>query len=174
MADIATQNQPFVALVASVIPFQANPSHFFAVFVSLVAITTHPIAQNSRSGRFRVDDDNNNRWTKRLLYPLLRMRPRGNNVLLNKTIRYCQGPVFNLATGSWRELIQHVMTGTIMLSISMHTLWLLHAPRPQATLRRREGLVSTVCACAEFFVYFSVKHTVYYYNSNPALRSTRN
>ena len=35
---------------------------------------------------------------------------------------------------------------------------------------REEGLVSTVCACAEFYVYFSVKHTVYSY---PALRSTR-
>ena len=80
VADIATQNQPFVALVASVIPFQANPSQFFAVFDSLVAITTHPGAQNSRSGRFRVndDDDDDNRRTKRLLYPLLRMRARGN------------------------------------------------------------------------------------------------
>ena len=86
VADIATQNQPFVALVASVIPFQANPSHFFAVFDSLVAITTHPGAKNSRSGRFRVNDDddndnnnNNNRRTKRLLNSLLRMRARGNN-----------------------------------------------------------------------------------------------
>ena len=54
---------------------------FFAVFDSLVAITTHPGVQNSRSGRFRVnddDDDDNNRQTKRLLYPLLRMRARGN------------------------------------------------------------------------------------------------
>ena len=81
VADIATQNQTFVALVASVIPFQANPSHFFVVFDSLVAITTHPGAQNSRSGRFRVNDDN--RRTKRLLYPLLRMRARGNNTNLN-------------------------------------------------------------------------------------------
>ena len=48
---------------------------FFAVFDSLVAITTHPGAQNSRSGRFRGND---NRRTKRLLYPLLRMRVPGN------------------------------------------------------------------------------------------------
>ena len=82
MADIATQNQPFVALVGSVIPFQANLSHFFAVFDSLVAITTHPGASNSRSGRFRVND-NNNRRTNRLLYPLLRMRARGNNIMLS-------------------------------------------------------------------------------------------
>ena len=57
----------------------------FAVFDSLVAITTHPGAQNSRSGRFRVNDDNdnndNNRRTKRLLNPLLRMRARGNYAL---------------------------------------------------------------------------------------------
>ena len=81
MADIATQNQPFEALVASVIPFQANPSHFLADFDSLVASTTHLGAQNSRSGRFRVNDDDDNddnRRTKRLLYPLLRMRARGN------------------------------------------------------------------------------------------------
>ena len=59
VADIATQNQPFVALVASdcVVPFQANPTQFFAVFDSLVTITTHPGGQNSRSGRFRVNDD---------------------------------------------------------------------------------------------------------------------
>ena len=47
---------------------------FFAVFDSLVAITTHTGAQNTRSGRFRVNDDdndnNNNRRTKRLLLPL--------------------------------------------------------------------------------------------------------
>ena len=84
VADIATQNQPFAALVASIVRFQANPSQFFAVFDSLVASTTHTGAQNSRSGRFRVNDDddddndNNNRRTKRLLYPLLRMRARGN------------------------------------------------------------------------------------------------
>ena len=78
VADIATQNQPFVALVASDIPFQANQA---TVFDSLVAITTHPGTQNSRSGRFRVnDDDDNNRRTERLLYPLLRMRARGNNI----------------------------------------------------------------------------------------------
>ena len=87
VANIATQNQPFVALVAGVVPFQANSSQFFAVFDSMVAITTHPGAQNSRSGRFRVNDDddddndndNNNRRTKRLLNPLLRMRARGND-----------------------------------------------------------------------------------------------
>ena len=56
----------------------SKPKPVFAVFDSLVAITTHPGAQNSRSGRFRVND-NNNRRTKRLLYPLLRMRARGNN-----------------------------------------------------------------------------------------------
>ena len=33
---------------------------FFAVFDSLVASTTHPGAQNSRSGRFCVNDDDNN------------------------------------------------------------------------------------------------------------------
>ena len=61
----ATQNQPFVALVASVVPFQTKSSLFLAVFDSLVAITTHPGAQNSRSGRFRVNngDNNNNRQT---------------------------------------------------------------------------------------------------------------
>ena len=32
VADIATQNQPFVALVASVVPFQAKPSQFFLQF----------------------------------------------------------------------------------------------------------------------------------------------
>ena len=84
MADIATLNQPFVALVASVLPFEANPSQFFAVFDSLGVITTHLGAPNSRSGRFRVNDDddndNNNRRIKRLLNPLLRMRARGNNI----------------------------------------------------------------------------------------------
>ena len=85
MADIATLNQPFVALVASILPFEANPSQFFAVFDSLGVITTHLGAPNSRSGRFRVNDDdndndnNNNRRTKRLLNPLLRMRARGKN-----------------------------------------------------------------------------------------------
>ena len=86
VADIATQNQPFVALVASIVRFQANPSQFFAVFDSLVVSTTLTGAQNSRSGRFRVnddDDDDDNRRTKRLLYPLLRMRARGNYVYTN-------------------------------------------------------------------------------------------
>ena len=73
MADRATQNQPFIALVASVVPFQANPSHFFGVFDRLVAITG---AQNSRSGRFRVNDDD--RRTNRLLYPLLHMHTQGD------------------------------------------------------------------------------------------------
>ena len=87
VADIATLNQPFVALVASVLPFEANPSQFFAVFDSLGVITTHLDAPNSRSGRFRVNDDddndndNNNRRTKRLLNPLLRMRARGNDII---------------------------------------------------------------------------------------------
>ena len=61
--------------------FKQTQASFFAVFDSLVAITTHPGAQNSRSGRFRVNDDNdndNNRRTQRLLNPLLRMRARGN------------------------------------------------------------------------------------------------
>ena len=81
VADIATQNQPFVALVASVVPFQAKSSQFFAVFDSLVAITTHPGAQNSRSGPFRVNDDDNRR-TNRLHYPLLCMRARGNKIVI--------------------------------------------------------------------------------------------
>ena len=49
---------------------------FFAVFDSLVAITTRPAgAQNYRSGRFRADDD------RRLPHPLLRMRARGNKII---------------------------------------------------------------------------------------------
>ena len=93
VADIATLNQPFVALVASILPFEAIPSHFFAVFDSLGVITTHLGAPNSRSGRFRVNDDdddddndNNNRRTKRLLNPLLRMRARGNQRVAVKHI----------------------------------------------------------------------------------------
>ena len=51
----------------------------FAVFDSLVAIATNPGAQNSRSGRFRVKDNDNSR-TKRLLHSLLRMRAGGNKL----------------------------------------------------------------------------------------------
>ena len=101
VADIATLNQPFVALVASVLPFEANPSQFFAVFDSLGVITTHIGAQNSRSGRFRVNDDNDNRRTKRLLYRLLRMRARGKKsktcivMAINYVITYNSAVVIN-------------------------------------------------------------------------------
>ena len=44
----------FVALVADFKPSQAI--FFFAIFDSLVAITTHPGAQNSRSGSFGADN----------------------------------------------------------------------------------------------------------------------
>ena len=95
VANIATQNQPFVALVASVVPFQEKSSQFFAVFDSLVAIITHLGAQNSRSGRFRVNDNDNNRRTKRLLYPLLRMRARGNNgIILSSLSKMNAGPPY--------------------------------------------------------------------------------
>ena len=43
--------------MATVVRFQAKPSQFFAIFDSLVAITTHPGAQNSRSGSFGADND---------------------------------------------------------------------------------------------------------------------
>ena len=103
VADIATLNQPFVALVASVLPFEANPSQFFAVFDSLGVITTHLGAPNSRSGRFRVNDDDNdndndNRRTKRLLYPLLRMRARG---------KYCALPI-HTATIQFHSGLPHI------------------------------------------------------------------
>ena len=60
-------NQPFVALVASVVRFQARPNQFFAVFDSLDPVTTHSGDYISRSGRFRADND---RRTNRLLYSL--------------------------------------------------------------------------------------------------------
>ena len=54
---IGVSNTSFVALVATVVRFQAKPSQFFfAIFDSLVAITTHPGAQNSRSGSFGADN----------------------------------------------------------------------------------------------------------------------
>ena len=43
--------------MATVVRFQTKPSQFFAIFDSLVAITTHPGAQNSRSGSFGADND---------------------------------------------------------------------------------------------------------------------
>ena len=43
--------------MATVVRFQAKPSQFFAIFDSLVAIITHPGAQNSRSGSFGADND---------------------------------------------------------------------------------------------------------------------
>ena len=43
--------------MATIVRFQAKPSQFFAIFDSLVAITTHPGAQNSRSGSFGADND---------------------------------------------------------------------------------------------------------------------
>ena len=108
VGDTATQNQPFVALVASVVPFQANPSQFFAVFDSLVAITTHSGAQNLRSGRFRVnDDDADNRRTKRLLYPLLRMRARGKNT--EQQYKYC---VFPLSLNACLREHAHSLSGS--------------------------------------------------------------
>ena len=43
--------------MATVVRFQAKPSQFFVIFDSLVAITTHPGAQNSRSDSFGADND---------------------------------------------------------------------------------------------------------------------
>ena len=43
--------------MATVVRFQTKPSQFFAIFDSLVAITTHPGAQNSRWGSFGADND---------------------------------------------------------------------------------------------------------------------
>jgi hypothetical protein len=50
-------NQAFLSLVVSVVRFQAKPT-IFAVFYGLIAVTTHPGAYISRSGHFRVDNDN--------------------------------------------------------------------------------------------------------------------
>ena len=55
--------------MATVVRFQAKPSQFFSIFDSLVAITTHPGAQNSRSGSFGADNDNAGQMDKPIALP---------------------------------------------------------------------------------------------------------
>jgi hypothetical protein len=52
--------------MASIVGFQPKPSQFFAVLDGLIAVTACPCASISRSGHFRMEDDN--RRTNRLLY----------------------------------------------------------------------------------------------------------
>ena len=84
--------------------FKQTQASFFAVFDSLIAITTHPGAQNSRSGRFRVnDDDKDNRRTKRLLNPSLCMSAQGNEYEgrrgINGVLLWCYGPMNDNSDG---------------------------------------------------------------------------
>ena len=54
------------------IPGRDTPVFFFAVFNSLVAVIARSRGWKSRLGCFRVDNDNNdNRWTNRLLWSLV-------------------------------------------------------------------------------------------------------
>ena len=55
--------------MATVVRFQAKPSQLFAIFDSLVAITTHPGAQNSRLGSFGADNDNTGQTDKPIALP---------------------------------------------------------------------------------------------------------
>ena len=54
-----------------------------------------------------------------------------------------------LRTRALPEPVSNIPIGTLMASL---------VPRP--SIMRREGLVSTACACARFSVYFAVKLTV--------------
>ena len=54
---MANTKATFVAVVTTVVRFLAKPSHFFAFFDSLVAVTARLSALKSRSGHFRVDND---------------------------------------------------------------------------------------------------------------------
>ena len=70
LIGVSNTNQSFVALVVTVVRFQAKPSQFFfAIFDSLVAITTHPGAQNSRSGSFGADNDDAGQTDKPIALP---------------------------------------------------------------------------------------------------------
>ena len=63
---------------------------FFASFDSLIITKIRSDTYLCRSSHFGVNDDNNNnnnddRRTKRLLYPLLRMRARGKNFMRRRS-----------------------------------------------------------------------------------------
>ena len=55
--------------MATVVRFQAKLSQFFAIFDNLVAITTHPGVQNSRSGSFGADNDDAGQTEKPIALP---------------------------------------------------------------------------------------------------------
>ena len=71
---VAGENAQFEALVDQCRRFEAKSSQFFDSFDSFIIFTICSDAYILRSGDFRADnDDDNDRWTNWLLYPL-RMR----------------------------------------------------------------------------------------------------
>ena len=74
----------FLAILLRVYDLKRSEELFFASFDSLIIRKIRSDAYLCRSSHFGVNDDNDNnnndsdRRTKRLLYPLLRMRARGN------------------------------------------------------------------------------------------------
>ena len=106
---------------------------FFASFDSLIIRKIRSDAYLCRSSHFGVNDDNDNdnnnndRRTKRLLYPLLRMRARGNNnIIIPDTSISSSSPTMNtllfitLPNGTTLRIINEIgvhyeQLGTLLL-----------------------------------------------------------
>ena len=75
--DVVNTNLDISSDPPACLRFEAKRSTFFASFDSLIVRKSHSDAYLCRSSHFGAND-NDDRRTKRLLYPLLRIRARGN------------------------------------------------------------------------------------------------
>ena len=78
LIGVAGENAQFVALVDQCCRFEAKSSQFFDAFDSLIVLIICSDAYISRSDDSRADNDNDRR-TNRLLYPLI----AGSNAVIN-------------------------------------------------------------------------------------------